>query len=449
MRRFICLSLALFLLLGQTRELAAVEGPLGVSGCVRKVLAGNPNLKRLEARARQAEAHVSEVLSGNDFKLGLTGNYLQTSPEIAINLPLPIPIPQDNKVVIPASAYALNLTLSKLLTSFGQTQNSGMLAAAQADGERLNFLMARRDMVHTTFLGYLQILRTRSLERLARETIRAWEEHLRQSEALLNNGVVARYDVLRAEVEVSKSRDGLTAAAKAAALALAYMKNLIGMKYEDSLEIPGDDAETMLDLEALKKVPLDEARRTALAGRSEMDLAECLLRQGEAALRIARGVTNPSLNFATTYTSRTETFMSRTWQWQTGLFLNIPIFTGRDRPSRIGQAEELIRQASWAKEETALRIGLEVETAWLSFAEAVQRHRTAVIQLAQAKEGLRLAELRYRESLSSSVEMVDAQTACTSAGVNLENCRYNEMEAALNLEKSMGYFENGEVPEKK
>jgi len=449
MTRSFGLALVLFFLFSGAFRIAAAPDSLALPECVKKGLSDNPNLKRLEARARQAEARVGEVIAGKDFKLGVSGNYLQTSPEISINLPMPASVPSDSKVIIPASAYAANLTLSKLLTSFGQLESSGLLASAQADQERLNFFIARRDLVQATISGYLQILRTRALERLAKDTVKSWEEHLRQSQALLSNGVVARYDVLRTEVEVSKSRDSVTAADKAVDLAVVSLKNLLGMKGDESFEILGDDAETVLSPESLNKISLDEARRAALAKRREMTLADCLVRQGEAALRIARGVTNPSLSFSTTYTSKTATFMSRDWQWQTGVALNLPLFTGGDRPARIRQAEEIIRQAAFAKDDTALRIGLEVESAWLSFREAVQRRETALIQLAQAKEGLRLAELRYREHLSSSVEMVDAQTACTSAQVNLENSRYNELESALNLKKSLGYFENGEVPEAK
>lgn len=444
-RTGLCAVLALFILAGSALGNPSTN-PMGLRDCLSTGLVKNPNLKRLEARARQAEARVGEVLAGRDFKFGLQGSYNATTPEIDFTIPGGPPgTPPQQGVIIPASSYAASALLSKLLTSFGQLESSGLLASVQADQERLNFFIARRDFVQATISGYLQILRSRALERLAKDTVKSWEEHLRQSNALLSNGVVARYDVLRAEVEVSKSRDSVTTADKAVDLAIISLKNLLGMKGEESFEILGDDAEEVLDHESLKKIPLDEARRAALAKRSEMTLADCLVRQGETALRIARGTTNPNLNFFTTYTSKTATFMSRTWQWQTGVALNFPLFTGGDRPARIRQAEEIIRQAAFAKEDTALRIGLEVESAWLSFKEAVQRRETALIQLAQAKEGLRLAELRYREHLSSSVELVDAQTACTSAQVNLENSRYNELEAALNLEKALGYFENGEV----
>ena len=85
---------------------------------------------------------------------------------------------------------------------------------------------------------------------------------------------------------------------------------------------------------------------------------------------------------------------------------------------------------------------MDVENCLLSFHEVDQRYQTAGAQLEQAKEGLRVAGLRYQEGLSTSVEFIDAQTAFTSAQTNLENTKYDLFETVLNFKKALGELDD-------
>ena len=88
------------------------------------------------------------------------------------------------------------------------------------------------------------------------------------------------------------------------------------------------------------------------------------------------------------------------------------------------------------KEELALfrdEISLSVKGAHLSVIEAEKRRAVAEVAVARAEENLRIQNNRYREGLSISTEILDAQTLSTRAKVDLGNATFDLFEARYSL----------------
>ena len=62
-----------------------------------------------------------------------------------------------------------------------------------------------------------------------------------------------------------------------------------------------------------------------------------------------------------------------------------------------------------------------------------------------AKEGLRLAEVGYREGTNTQVEMIDAQAALTTARANHYQAIYSHIIAKLDFQKAMGTLTSAET----
>ena len=58
--------------------------------------------------------------------------------------------------------------------------------------------------------------------------------------------------------------------------------------------------------------------------------------------------------------------------------------------------------------------------------------------LFRSEEGLRLVETGYREGTNTQIEVVDAQTALTTAKANYYQAIYSHLVAKLDLNKAMG-----------
>jgi len=80
----------------------------------------------------------------------------------------------------------------------------------------------------------------------------------------------------------------------------------------------------------------------------------------------------------------------------------------------------------------------ELTKAQFSIENAKEFVESQRLNLTRAEEGLRLAEVGYREGTNTQVEMIDAQAALTTARVNHYQAIYSHMIAKLDLQKAMG-----------
>ena len=80
----------------------------------------------------------------------------------------------------------------------------------------------------------------------------------------------------------------------------------------------------------------------------------------------------------------------------------------------------------------------ELTKATLSIEDANEFVESQKLNLSRAEEGLRLAEVGYVEGITTQVEMIDAQTALTTAKANYYRAIYSHVIAKLDLQKAMG-----------
>jgi|GEM_PF-4453962 len=416
------------------------EQNLSLTDCIKIGLEQNPSLKKQEAKLAQSDAKTGEVASAQDFQINGSAYGMANTPKIFFNI-----TPTQQAIITPNSSYNIGLTISKLISNFGFFESNLDLANLQRDTEKINLLLASRDLKSDITSAYIQLLRTQSLNAQALDTLDKWKAHLAQTKSLRKNGVVAGYDVLRVDVEISKAQEQLASAQKGVNLAQSTLASLMGYQQKQPMTILGNDLDEVLKPQTLNSLNLDSAYTQGKAKRLELQIMNLFIKQAESSLDIAKNSTNPTLNLSSTYNWKTATFMTQAWQWQTMLNLNLPIFNGREKPSQIRQAREAIKQADYSRDELDLKIALEIDAAWLTYQEIKQKEKTARTQLQQAQETLRVAKLRYQEGLSNGVERIDAQNQYNVARVNLENATYDYFLSVLNLKKSMGLIDTGEV----
>lgn len=429
-----------------TPTATASVATLTLRQCVDMGLAAAPRLKRQAAEAREREARTREILAAKDTKITGTASFQYNQPQVFANFPLQRVDVQTQAVIQPYTQYNVTLALTQLISNFGLLDSQAALNALKADATRLDSMLTRRDLTAAIATSYLELVRFGRLRRLADEVLAQRRDHRRRAAIQYKNGKVARYDVMQADVEIAAAQDQQLAAIRAFDAATATLRSQVCLPFDQAIAITGDDAEATLLPDRVLPPDLAAAREMALQRRVEMAVTTNLLRQGEKALGVARASNNPTLNAGVSYAQKTATFLFPSWGVQVGLQLTVPIITGGDRPARVAQARELIRQAGFARDEQVQRITLEVEQAWLALREADQRRETAKARVARAEEGLRVARLRYDEGMSTGLEQIDAQTALDTALVNEANVKVDYLEAAVNLERATGTLEDGGLP---
>ena len=147
----------------------------------------------------------------------------------------------------------------------------------------------------------------------------------------------------------------------------------------------------------------------------------------------------PSLSLFSNYQlDENEKLSNMNRIWNIGLSLNYPIFDGLVTKAQVQRAELNVEQLSLQEEQTQDVVKFEVHYAYLKLVEAQTLIEVQKETIEQAKEGVRLANLQYKNGLITSVQLTDAQLALTQAKISRLLSLRDYAVGHANLQKAVG-----------
>ena len=252
-----------------------------------------------------------------------------------------------------------------------------------------------------------------------------------------SQGVVSRYEFLRAQVERDNLLPLIIRAESDVQLAEKKLKSFIGIDLNDKIEIVEETGDT-----SLVSLPgLEELTTKALKERPEMVQAEHLTSISKKAIRVAKGGFLPDIDAFMAYgwsaVSNDFTLDENTSRsWTAGVTVSLPIFNGGRTFGDVGQRQAQYRQSKLAERQTRDDIRLEVEAAYDALMQAKKSLDIQGVTIAQAEEGLKIANLRYESGVGTQLEVLSAQAALTDARSALAEALFAFRQAKAGLKKA-------------
>jgi outer membrane protein TolC len=129
------------------------------------------------------------------------------------------------------------LKLQWLVCDFGRRLGRYNQAGLAVDIAQLQTQRAYQTVANDVATAYYQVLRSRSLSRIARESVRRAEDDLDVARKLAKGGVVEREKVLRAEVALAQTQRALDVAEEAETVAVAALNLAIGLNISAATDV--------------------------------------------------------------------------------------------------------------------------------------------------------------------------------------------------------------------
>ena len=332
------------------------------------------------------------------------------------------------------------LGLEWIVYDFGRTGGRYHQAAARQHVAELQLVRADETVQFDVATAYLDVLLARAFHRVQVDAVRRAEAILEDTVARHAGGVALREDELRAQVQLSESREALVQARQAEFDALARLNNVMGRNAAWPLEV--------VDLEV--QPPLHESLadflERAAAQRPEVGLVRQEAVAAEEGRQAARGEFLPRISVRAA-AGRTEGNNVITgWQEGAGLHLEAPLYAGGRHIGELHTAEADV-EAALAEAQIILdAISLQVNLAYRGAAaasELIDLSRTAVVQ---AQENLRLVRVRYRNGDATPTDIVDSEAAFTRSQQRFFSATYNYLAALTRLDYAVGQRQGGFPP---
>jgi outer membrane protein TolC len=254
----------------------------------------------------------------------------------------------------------------------------------------------------------------------------------KDTEARRKGGVALKEDVLRADVQLSESREALVLAREGEFNAVARLNNAMGRNAGLPLEVVDVEAEPPLPgaLPSLLELAADQ--------RPEVSLARQAVAVAQAGQQAAQGEFLPRI-FIRTSAGRTDGENVITgWQEGAGLHVESPLYAGGRHRGELRSADADIEAALADAQVILDAISLQVNVAYrgvIAARERIDLARTAIIQ---AEENLRLLQVRYRNGNATPTDIVDSEAALTRSQQRFFSATYTYLAALARLEYALG-----------
>ncbi|MGZ8461602.1 MAG: TolC family protein [Candidatus Deferrimicrobiaceae bacterium] len=327
------------------------------------------------------------------------------------------------------SVLRARLTADQTIYDFGKTGARVSRAEARVDAAASRAFLARERAAFEVISAFLSARRAERLRNVAEESLAAGREHRKVAGDLYDLGVVARNDVLAADVQVANEEAALITAENQGELARSRLALRMGFSGKEAVAPePGD-----FPVPGGSLPPLPESLRVGMENRLELKAQGAIIREGEAGVSAARAEFAPTLFGQGGYSYETNDFNPNPSVFSLLVGGRINLFSGFSDEAARREALETVERR---KEELALlrdEIALSVKRAHLSVIEAEKRRAVAGVAVDRAEENLRIQNDRYQEGLSISTEILDAQTLLTRAKVDLGNATFDLFESRYHL----------------
>lgn len=439
--------------------------PLGLDDAVERAVARNEDVLIAEADEARTEGLVREVSAGALPELTAGGVYTRNIERPVFFLDSPegiqrIEVGSDNEVDLSA-----RLTQALWDPSLGPALRAARLTrgAAGAGTER-----ARTAVALAARLAYFDALLARDLVEVQEQALEQARARLEQVRAFHDAGTAADFDLLTAEVELANLRPPQIEARNGLDLALNRLKRVVGLPLQREVELTdgflqpdgdapagGDEGDGTDggaaggaggggsregDPGAWRQSDSDlrAAWARASQGRSDLARQRFLVELRKEDMEAERRSFLPTLDLTADYLRRASTedfpggddFVD---SLAAGLVVSVDLFDGGERRGRVAQARAALEQERQRLARLEEEVRLEVEQADLALSAARESVEASRGTVALAERALEIAQVRFKNGLSTQVELDDAELAVTEARTNLARAlhAYSTARAAL------------------
>jgi outer membrane protein TolC len=414
----------------------AAEPPashLDLKEALRLAWKANPNLQisRLQAliagdqvvRARsgllpQINSQVSQTIFDDPTKMKFGGVMPGVSGDMIV--------PQTNR-----NFWSSQTTVNQLIFDFWGTPAKYLAAIKGHQASLLDTAQTRDNVFLTVAQGYFKTLRAQKLVEVAKQNVFDLKEHLRIAQDQYEFGVVTFNDVLQAKVSLADAEQNLIVA----------QTDFIDIRsaFNKVLMLPVT-APTVLKDEniVLKSWGLGEATDAALKQRSDLKATQDRIRQQQKVVVETRAQYFPKFSVQGGHSYQVNSYTLHDNQWFAIFAMNWNIFSGLDTKAAVSQAKLRVSQLQEQHKDMNEQVQLDVQTAYLKIKETLDRIRATETAVTQGEENLRLNEERYKESVGTATDVIDAETLLTRTRVNYWTAVYDHQMAKAQMLWAIG-----------
>jgi outer membrane protein TolC len=420
---------------GSTPGVASMpfSGKLGLREAIQRGLAYNLGQTGATQALRQAEGQTKVALSSLLPNVNGTVNEdVQTTNLRAQGFRFNFPGFSIPAVIGPFNYIDFRAHLSQTVFDFTAINNY-RAANDVANANRYSAQDARELVMLAVGGAYLQTIAAKARMASEEGQLQSANAVFQQSTQQLEQGLVAKVDADRNEVQALTHRQRLLSLQNDLAKQKINLARMIGLPPNDQYDITDE-----VPFSPAPALTLEDALGQAFKQRADLKAADAQVHAAERAHAAARAERYPSLGVTADYggigvnPSQLQTTYTATAS------LKIPIWQGGRAEGDIQQSDATLAQRHAEYEDLKGQIESDVRSAYLDLQAAASQVEVAQRNVQVTGEALELTRQKVEVGVVDNVQLVQAQEEVTNAEFDFINGVFAYNVAKLSLARAMG-----------
>jgi outer membrane protein len=313
------------------------------------------------------------------------------------------------------NTYRFGLSFSQTLFSGGQVGGQTQAANAGVRSAAVGLTSAQAQLLLDVTGAYYDASLADRLLAIAQATLQQADTTLSQTQLARQVGNTSEFDLLRARVTRDNQRPVVIQRRADRDLAHYRLKQLLDVPLDQPLALTTELGDTTMVSTPRFAAVVEKPGDTTSSNRAPVRQASEAVEAQRGLLRVARGQRLPQVALTSQYAQLAyppkvspfgTDFVS---DWTVSLGLQLPIFTGGRIGGDVAVARANVNQAQLRLQQARELAEVDARNSLtqLDAAQAAWQASTGTVE--QAARAYQIAELRYREGISTQTELLDSR----------------------------------------
>ncbi len=345
--------------------------------------------------------------NGVPIKDPATGSYIPT--EVAV-------IPKEAMEYDVHNVFAGAITLTQPIYMGGQIRALNQIAGFGEKLAKASRNNLTQDVVFAVDEAYWLVVSLKEKKELAESFVNLVDTLRYDVQAMLDEGVATRSDLLTVEVKLNEAKIALTKVDNGLTLSRMALAQLCGLPVNTQMELQDEGLKHAGDAVAAPTANMEDV----YAKRQDLEIIRQGINMLQSKEKLALGEMLPKIALVGAYSFSNPNVIDGFEKkfgggFNVGATLTVPIWHWKGDYNRYKAAKAQTNASRLMLEDVEEKVQLQVSQAQFSFDEAKKTYDMTVTNLQKADENMRQAELGFKEGVLTTNDVIGAQTAWLAA----------------------------------
>lgn len=295
----------------------------------------------------------------------------------------------------------------------------------------------REEIIQNTIAAYSNLYKAKQSVDLVKEDLRQAEQRVNDFSNLEKNGLMARNDLLKAQLQSSNVQLSLLDAENNYKITNINMNLMLGLP--EGTELVADSASLRSDMQ---DKGIAEWENTAFANRKDAQSLNYRAQAAKASIKSTKGAYFPTIALGGGYVAADiQNFLTVSSAMNGGVTLSYSASSIWKNGAKVAQAKSRLNQVEINQTMLADNIRIQINQAYQNYLLSLKKIDVYTKAVEQANENYKIVKNKHENSLATTTDLLDADVAQLQSKLNYAYAKADAVVAYKKLLQTAGVLD--------